>query len=372
MQGMVILLLGLLLACSQAHADDERLRVMAVGDIMMGTDFPDDRLPPADGDALFRDAGPILLEADIAIGNLEGVLLDGGEPAKRCNNPSRCYVFRTPARYAHHLAAAGFDAMSLANNHAMDFGQEGVDSSIQALDSVGIQSSGPIGHSASWEADGRKIALLAFAPNRGVHSLHDVEAAREMVRTARASHDLVVVAIHAGAEGFDAMRLTFATEFYVGEDRGNPVAFSRAMIDAGADLVIGHGPHVPRALEVYRGHLIAYSLGNFCTYQGISVAGEKGLAPILDVMLDGYGHYASGRIHSLVQQRPDGPVLDSRGEAVKIIRHLTQLDFPDGDLVFEEDGEMRPRYYPGLAFRQLQEVTAPAPPGLWEPSFVRP
>lgn len=349
-----------------AVAETGHLRVMAVGDIMLGTDFPRDRLPPEDGARLLSDAAPILRQADVAVGNLEGVLLDGGEPAKRCNNPSRCYVFRTPTRYARLLADAGFDAMSLANNHAMDFGEQGATSSSAALRELGVAVAGPLGTTASWYApDGRRIGFVAFAPNRGVESLLDIERARDLVAGLAADNDFVIVSMHAGAEGFGAMRLTLDTEMYVGEDRGDPVAFARAMIDAGASLVIGHGPHVPRALEVYEGHVIAYSLGNFCTYWGISVEREKGLAPILDVTLDDYGHLVEGRIHALVQRRPLGPVLDSEGEAVTIIRHLTGLDFPESRLVIAENGDLRPRYYPGRAFERLQGDVHPMPLAAW-------
>lgn len=349
-------------------AADGSLRVMAVGDIMMGTDFPRDRLAPDDGARLLADAAPLLRQADVAFGNLEGVLLDGGEPAKRCNDPSACYVFRTPPRYARHLGDAGFDVMSLANNHAMDFGPEGVESSTGALRAQGIQVAGPIGTTATWALpDGRRVGFVAFAPNRGVESLLDLERARSLVAGLAAENDFVLVSMHAGAEGFDATRLTFETETYYGEDRGDPVAFARAMVDAGATIVLGHGPHVPRALEVYQGHLIAYSLGNFLTYWGISVQGEKGLAPILDVTVDRYGHLVHGRIHSLVQRRPLGPVLDSRGEAVTMMRQLTALDFPDGRLLIDAGGVLRPRYYPGPAFERLQQDARPVPEVAWRP-----
>ena len=364
--GLLAFLILTVLLSPGALAGPGGLRVMAVGDIMLGTDFPRDRLPPEDGAALLAEAAPILRQADVAVGNLEGVLLDGGEPVKQCQNSSACYLFRTPARYANRLAESGFDVMSLANNHAMDFGPEGATSSSAALQALGIEVAGPLGTTASWtDEGGRRIGFVAFAPNRGVESLLDVEKAREIVARLADEHDVVIVSMHAGAEGFDAMRLTFETETYYGEDRGNPVAFARAMVDAGADLVVGHGPHVPRAMEVYQGHLIAYSLGNFCTYWGISVEREKGLAPILDVTLDDYGHLVEGRIHALVQRRPLGPVLDSRGEAVTIIRHLTALDFPEGRLLIEANGELRPRYYPGPAFDRLEREAQPVPLAAW-------
>ena len=94
-----------------------------------------------------------------------------------------------------------------------------------------------------------------------------------------ATHDIVIVSFHGGAEGNGAEMLPFAREIFAGEDRGNVVEFAHAMVDAGADLVLGHGPHVVRPMELYRDRLIAYSLGNFATYYGISVEGIRGIAP---------------------------------------------------------------------------------------------
>lgn len=316
------------------------ITVVAVGDIMPGTDFPEDRLPPRDGAGLFEAMTPVLSAADIAFGNLEGTLMDGGEPAKACRDPARCYLFRSPVRYAGLLRAAGFDVISLANNHARDFGEAGRDASMQALAEVGIRHSGRDGDVASWEVKGRRVALIAFAPFRNSHDMLDIPAAQQRIAELAASHDIVLVSMHAGAEGLDAMRLPFASEFYYGEDRGNVVAFARAAIDAGADLILGHGPHVPRAVELYRGRLVAYSLGNFCTYYGISVAAEKGWAPVLRVRLDQDGAFVEGRIISARQIRPGGPVPDPEHAAAGLIRQLTELDFPEGGLRIDEQGRI--------------------------------
>jgi hypothetical protein len=110
------------------------------------------------------------------------------------------------------------------------------------------------------------------------------------------------------------------------------------MIDAGADLIVGHGPHVVRAVERYRGRLIAYSLGNFATYYGISVAGIKGIAPILVATLDGEGRFIEGEIVSTIQLRPDGPSIDPRQRALALLLGLTAEDFPDSGLRFHSDG----------------------------------
>lgn len=322
------------------------IKLAAVGDIMLGTDYPRDHLPPDDGVQLLAAMTPVLQQADIAFGNLEGTLLDGGEPVKQCQNPERCYLFRSPARYAINLQQAGFDVISLANNHARDFGEEGRNASMLALQQLGIHHSGRIGDIASWLVKGRRVALIAFAPFKNSNDMLDVPAAQAQIARLKTEHDLVLVSIHGGAEGLDAIRIPFANEIYYGEDRGDVVAFAHAAIDAGADVVLGHGPHVPRALELYRERLIAYSLGNFCTYYGISVAGKKGLAPVLEIKITETGEFVNGRIISARQQRPLGPVPDTSNEAARLIKELTETDFPETQLSITDTGIISKQWQP--------------------------
>ncbi len=320
------------------------ITIAAVGDIMLGTDFPDNRLPDDDGLGFLAGVTPILQSADVVFGNLEGVLLDGGEPFKVCKNPSLCYLFRTPTRYAQLLKDSGFDVLSLANNHARDFGEDGRTSTMEALDKVGIHHSGRIGDIASWTEQGIRLAMIAFAPHPDSHSLLEIEAAADLVRETAFSHDVVIVSFHGGAEGIDALHLTFGEEFFYEQPRGDIVAFSRAVIDAGADLVFGHGPHVVRALEIYRGRLIAYSLGNFATYYGISVAGIKGQAPILLATVNQDGEFLHGRIESTIQIRPDGPRVDDEGRTYRLIRDLSNTDLgPKAPQFDDRDGSIHPR-----------------------------
>lgn len=316
------------------------ISIAAVGDIMLGTDFPKNILPDDDGVGFLRHVTTILSAADVAFGNVEGVLMDGGEPVKQCGASTSCFVFRTPTRYAAYLRDAGFDVMSLANNHARDFGEEGRDSSMAALDAVGIRHSGREGTWAQMIVKGVRIAMVAFAPNVGANSLNDHDIAVEFVRRLAAANDIVIVSFHAGGEGAGAETLPFTREIYVGEDRGDVVMFARAMIDAGADLLLGHGPHVPRALELYRDRLIAYSLGNFATYYGIGVEGNRGIAPIVTARLDGEGRFVGGRIDSTIQLRPDGPSIDPQQRALRLVEELTATAFPYGWLEFGADGQV--------------------------------
>lgn len=321
---------------------DVPLVVAAVGDIMLGTDYPDPRLPADDGVSLLSDPAPVIRDADIGFGNLEGVLMDGGQPVKTCSDPSACYLFRSPTRYAALLANAGFTVMSLANNHARDFGEEGRESTMLALDAQGIRHSGRAGDVASWTVRGRSVAMIAFAPFKGAHDLLDIPLAVDIISDLSENHDVVIVSMHAGGEAGDVLRVPFATEEYRGENRGDVAKFARAAVDAGADLVIGHGPHVPRGMEVYRDRLIAYSLGNFATYYGIRVTGDNGLAPLLVAELASDGRFLGGWIRAYRQRRPAGPVADSSGEVIRLMARLSALDFGDAAPTFLPDGRIRP------------------------------
>jgi poly-gamma-glutamate capsule biosynthesis protein CapA/YwtB (metallophosphatase superfamily) len=310
--------------------------------MMLGTDYPDNHLPDDDGVGFLTAVTPILSSADITFGNLEGVLLDGGEPGKKCGNPNACYLFRSPSRYARHYKNAGFDVMSLANNHARDFGEEGRLASMKTLAASGIKHSGLEGDFATMTTNGLNVAVMAYAVTRNSNLLLDYELAQSTVAEFAATHDIVMVSFHGGAEGRDVAHLPFAEEEYFGEPRGDVVKFSRMMIDAGADLVVGHGPHVVRAMENYKDRLIAYSLGNFATYYGISVEGQKGVAPVLTVTLDGDGKFVEGKIHSTIQLRPDGPSIDPQSRALDLIRQLSQQDFGSPGVFFGSDGTIQP------------------------------
>jgi poly-gamma-glutamate capsule biosynthesis protein CapA/YwtB (metallophosphatase superfamily) len=328
-----------------------RLAVAAVGDMMLGTDYPENHLPDDDGVGFLAAVTPLLSAADITFGNLEGVLVDGGEPGKRCGNPAACYRFRSPSRYVEYYVAAGFDVLSLANNHARDFGEDGRLATMQTLAAAGIHHSGLEGDIASFESKGLRVALVAFAVTKNSNLLHDYEQSAQTIAECAGTHDIVIVSFHGGAEGRDVMRLPFGEEEYFGEPRGDVVKFARMMVDAGADLVFGHGPHVVRAMERYKDRLIAYSLGNFATYYGISVDGAKGVAPILVVTVDQTGKFIEGKIHSTIQIRPDGPSVDASQRALYMIRDLSIQDFGRPGISFQPDGKILPEDRPARTTR---------------------
>jgi len=328
-----ILALFFPLLSQMAHAQTDRngndtITVAAVGDIMMGSCYPEPLLPPEGGTHLFDDCREMLIKADLAFGNLEGPLCDSGKPAKVAKK-GKAYVFRTPASYADNLARVGFDVVSLANNHANDFGSNGNLSTRKALEKSGIQYTGKEGNVAVFNIKGVSIAVIGLTignPPRSI--IHPKEALKEITELA-GRYDILIVSVHGGKEGRTALHIKNAPEKYLGEPRGHLIKFAHDAVDRGADLIIGHGPHVPRGMEIYRDRLIAYSLGNFCTYGGINLARESGYAPLLLAELDRQGKYLGFEISSFIQTRPGGPKYDVLDLASKLMRELSEQDFPD-------------------------------------------
>ncbi|HEY2847360.1 MAG TPA: CapA family protein [Pyrinomonadaceae bacterium] len=326
--------------------NQEPMTIVAVGDIMMGSPFPNDsRMPPNDGKDLFAPFKDLLQGADITFGNLEGPMTDSGVSAK-CGNRQNCYAFRMPTRYGQYLKDAGFDVMGIANNHAGDFGQEGRLSTIKTLDSLGIKHAGtldPPGTTAFLEARGKKIAVVGFGHNGGMPNINNLEEAASLVREAKRRADIVIVSYHGGGEGTDHQHVVKGHDIFLGEDRGDLPAFTHTVIDAGADLVLGHGPHVMRGMEIYKGHLIEYSLGNFCTYGWFTLAAETALTEVLEIKLDARGKFISAKIHPGKQEGRGGPIPDPSGAAIPLLRNLSNADFGVNAPKIDDDGNVTPK-----------------------------
>lgn len=330
-----------------AARSTEPVTVAAVGDIMLGSPFPNEtRMPPNDGADLLKDVTPILSAADIAFGNMEGPIVDGGISEKCPPASTRCFAFRMPTRYAKNLKAAGFDVMSVANNHASDFGEAGRASTRRTLDELGIKHIGSDRDrftTAYLDVRGHKVAFIGFAHNPNQPNVNELETARRLVQEADKKADLVVVSFHGGAEGTGAQNVPRRTEIFLGEQRGNLPAFAHTVIDAGADLVLGHGPHVLRGMEVYKDRLIAYSLGNFATYGWFRLEAETALTIVLEAKLDATGKFIGGKLHSARQEGRGIPTLDPTGAAVKKVRSLSEIDFGASAPKIEDNGNISPK-----------------------------
>ncbi len=321
----------------------DTLQIIGVGDMMLGTNFPSvDYLPPNGGKDLLATVNSVLQDADITFGNLEGVVLNEGGTVKKCGNPALCYAFRMPEKLLDHLTTAGFDILSIANNHVGDFGTEGRTNTIKALKernffAAGLESV----PSVFFEKEGVKYGFAAFAPNGGTMDIRNLPQAKKIVADLASKADIVIVSFHGGAEGSSHQHVTRKAELFHGENRGNVYEFAHAVIDAGADVVFGHGPHVTRAIEVYQNRFIAYSLGNFCTYSRFNLKGVNGIAPIIKLSIDREGKFLQGMITPIIQLGEGGVSLDPNKTAIKLLQQLTKKDFSESKLVIMDNGMIK-------------------------------
>lgn len=318
----------------------ETLTVAMTGDIMMGTTFPTVELPANDGRDIFRDTKEITLQANIAVGNLEGAVCDGGQSTKGSGPNS--YSFRMPTRFAPLLKDAGYDFLSMANNHARDFGDEGIASTERVLREQGIAFSGIEGRqeSAIVEIDGVRYGLCAFGHNSYTLKHADLDKVKRIISALRKDADIVIVSFHGGAEGKAHNHLPYGQEVFLGENRGDLRNFAHFCIDNGADIVYGHGPHVVRAVEVYKGHFIAYSLGNFCTPYGMNLSGISGYSPVVRITIGSDGTFREGRIYSFLQTKGVGPRRDATNAVAREIKSLTEADIKDSRISIDDEGNI--------------------------------
>ena len=253
-------------------------RVAAVGDIMLGgTATPE--LQKLGYDYPFEQVRDILKQAPIVFGNLEGPLTDGGEPIQ-----NKKYIFRSPPdKVAPALARSGFNVVSLANNHSMDYGVQGLEDTRAALEKNRIRPVGAGKNLAEarapvyMKAGPATVAFLAYsltfpeefwaAPDKPGTAFGHEDSVRADVAAARKKADVVIVSFHWGQEG--------KTEL-----RDYQVQLAHAAIDEGAAAVLGHHPHVVQAVEHYKDGVILYSLGNF-TFGSYSKAATRSVIALL-------------------------------------------------------------------------------------------
>jgi poly-gamma-glutamate synthesis protein (capsule biosynthesis protein) len=239
--------------------------VAAVGDMLFDRQVKA-LIKSSGGEAPLAHVATHLSAADVTVGNLETPLATSGtrNPVKEPK-----YAFRGDPAAIDGLKASGFDAVSLANNHALDYGPDALAETIASLDQSGIGHAGAGANSAvAWApatvtlADGTRVAYLAFtqivppgylasADRAGVASARSGNrTVTDAVKAAKKDHDYVLVSFHWGVE-------------YESTATAGQVALAHKAIDAGADMVLAHHPHVIQGVEFYKDRLIAYSLGDF-------------------------------------------------------------------------------------------------------------
>jgi len=327
-------------APAAAHAELPVGRPLTIawgGDTTLGSSHG---LAPDHGFSQLRAITPWLEAADLTAVNSEGTFATGGTSKCGGSDSSTCFAFRAPPNNAASLGKAGVDIVNLANNHAHDFGDIGEQQTISALRRHGIGETGRPGEITTLDVPGARVAFVGFAPYPWAASLTDLYSARALVRRAKRKANVVVVFIHAGAEGADRTHTPLGTETYLGENRGNARAFAHAAIDAGADLVVGSGPHVLRGIELYKDRVIAYSLGNLTGFHNFATGGNLSLSGILRVTVNSDGSYLAGTFTSLRLDSADIPSLDPSGAAAALVGQVGRDDFGARALIPRSDGSL--------------------------------
>ena len=326
-------------ASRRSRGPAEGVSIAWAGDITPGSRYG---LPPDGARSLFRGVRDHLRAPDLTLGNLEGTFGVGGSSKCGVDDAGDCFSFQAPPANAAALRWAGFDLVSLANNHAFDFGAAGLGQTVDALRGQRVGTTGRPGEIATLRRGGVRIAVIGFAPYPWASDLRDLAWVRALVAEAAAGADIVVALAHLGGEGSDRSHVPLGRETAMGEDRGDTLAFAHAAIDAGADLVLGSGPHVLRGMERYRGRLIAYSLANFAGWHNFSTRGTLALSGLLSVRLSATGALRGGRVTALRLDGAGVPRIDPTGEATRLMDALGREDFPHTAVRLRADGTLRP------------------------------
>ena len=311
-----------------------------VGDVMTGSDYPDKSyLPSNEGKDIFKSVENYFKNSDINFANLEGAIANTNtQSSKRSKNS---YSFRMPPYMANRIAEAGFNIVAVANNHSRDFGDKGYKQTQEYLKNAEIKIVGNILNTATIiEIKNKKIGFLAFYYfSYANNSIQDITSAKALVEKTKKECDFLVVSFHGGAEGGNMYRVPKTTEMFYGENRGDVYKFARAVSDAGADLIIGHGPHVLRAMEIYNNSFIAYSLGNFVGYKQFSLAGNNGISAILQITLNDNLKIDSAKVIPIKLINGGIPSVDDSKESINKLNNYADLDFPNGGVKFNSEGE---------------------------------
>ncbi len=296
--------------------------IRAVGDVVLGTDYPKTKLPDADQQKRIIELSQTLVHADVAFGNLEGVLADDGKPRKEIGK-SGYYSFRMPTSYASILKDMGFNVLSIANNHSLDFGREGLHSTIKALGDQSIKISGSAQSGiAVIDVRGTKIAFLSYSYLTHFTPMDNETQIALDIANAKQQASLVFISVHAGSEGESAGGSPEAEEYFMNEYRGNIRKFSEFVIDAGASGVFGHGPHIIRPFEIYKQKPIFYSLGNFIGFRTLSTKGKLVQSIIAEVRFNGDGTFLGAGIIPLKMDNLGIPNVDY---SVQTLNNLDDL-----------------------------------------------
>ena len=259
-----------------------------VGDITPGSRYG---VPPRAGDVVFNHVRSQLKKPDVMIGNLEGTFSRGGRSKCGASDGGDCFSFQAPPTHAGSLRRAGFDVMNVANNHAFDFFASGQHQTLQALRQRKVAWTGRPGQITIMRAQSTRVAVLGFAPYAWASNLLNIRAAQQLVRRAVREADVVVVCMHAGAEGIGAL-------------------------------------HVPRGHE-------------FAGWHNFGMGGPLSLSGILTVQLNDRGETVAAHVAPVRLEAPGIPMPDRSRASLRLMNTLSRADFGKHAALINGAGQIR-------------------------------
>ena len=292
-------------------------RVLGVGDMVFSEDSKLNQVG-------FQNLVGEYKKNQFVFGNLEGVITTKKVSRKKYI-PGRSYAFRFPPETAQLLKDSGFNAVTLANNHALDFGEDGLDEGVKLLKNAGVTPSGyQKGGYQIISMGGKRIALIGFGFYTYQNSILDIETAESLIKSAKQESDLVIVSMHGGTEGEGAIYLKDGPEFFLNEPRGDLRKFAQKSIASGADIIFGHGPHVVRGAECVGGKPVLYSVGNYVSAGGLSVKNLSAVATLGEFIYDDNLNLVGLRLLPASYDEIKFPQYDSSGKGVLLTNYLSK------------------------------------------------
>lgn len=262
---------------------------------------------------------------DLMIGNLEATFAENNRRSKCSFLLTRCYAFRGDTNFADALKSAGFDVISLVNNHSLDYGEEGLHDTEKILKNRNIPFISKNTPTLSLEKNGYTIGILGLSTTPPERYFLDYEYIQKEVALLRENHDIVIVIFHGGSEGSTKTEVTGIYEFVGTEPRGNVERSAKTAIDAGADIVLGAGPHVLRKVEYYNNGFIVYSAGNFVGgNERLLTRGNLGISGIFTVTVSNKTPRLRHNIDSVLLTKEGVPYIDPTEQGRLMVEALSQ------------------------------------------------
>jgi hypothetical protein len=313
------------------------ISIIGCGDLMLGSNYPSNATLPPKPEKLLLPVKHILTQSDLTFANLECVLLTELTTQPRTIN--KRFNFKSPDNYIDYIKDSGINLISIANNHINDFGIFGINNTVDILRKNNIHFAGS--HKIEYDLFTKDHIIYGFCAcsfSYNTVNMNKYDKIRDIISELKKTANIIIFSFHGGGEGKDYTHVTRKTEYYQKENRGNPYELARVAIDAGADIVFGHGPHVTRAIDLYKDRFIAYSLGNFATYRRFNLTGLNSIAPIIKVNVDNNGKFIDGQIFPIKQMGFGGPIIDTSNKAIIEIINLTKIDIPECELIISPNG----------------------------------